>query len=60
MCYTIIIMSAEELYTKIMSDSGLQQALEEATDSGKLADFLAAQGCSASVDEFTACLASHD
>ncbi len=53
-------MSAEELYTKIMSDSGLQQALEEATDGGKLADFLAAQGCSASVDEFTACLASHD
>ena len=53
-------MSAEELYTKIMADAGLQKALEDATDSGKVAEFLAAQGCSASVDEFTACLASHD
>ena len=56
----MFVMSAEELYTKIMSDAGLQSALEEATDSGKVAEFLSAQGCSASVDEFTACLASHN
>ena len=53
-------MNAEELYTKIMSDAGLQKALEEATDGGKVAEFLSAQGCTASVDEFSACLASHN
>lgn len=53
-------MNAEELYTKIMGDSGLQAALEEATDNGTLAEFLSAQGCTSSVDEFTACLASHN
>lgn len=52
-------MSAEEFYTKIMADKGLQQALEDATDSGTLAEFLTANGCSASVDDFTSCLASH-
>ena len=52
-------MNAEEFYTKIMADTGLQQALEEATDSGKVAEFLTANGCSASLDDFTACLASH-
>lgn len=52
-------MSAEELYNKIMADKGLQQALEDATDSGTLGDFLTSNGCTASEDEFTACLASH-
>ena len=60
LCYNIGIMSAEEFYTKIRSDSGLQAALEEATDAGKLAEFLSSNGCTASEDEFTACLASHD
>lgn len=52
-------MSAEELYNKIMADAGLQAALEKATDSGTVAEFLSANGCTASVDEFTACIAAH-
>ncbi len=52
-------MSAEELYNKIMADAGLQAALEKATDSGTVAEFLSANGCTASVDEFTACVAAH-
>ena len=51
-------MSAEELYNKIMADAGLQAALEKATDSGTVADFLSSNGCSASVDEFTAYVAA--
>lgn len=53
-------MSAEEFYQKVAADAGLQKALEEATDNGKLAEFLSANGCTASADEFSACLASHD
>ncbi len=52
-------MSAEELYNKIMADAGLQAALEKATDSGTVADFLTANGCSASPEEFTAYVAEH-
>ncbi len=52
-------MSAEEMYNKIMADAGLQAALEKATDSGTVAEFLSANGCTASVDEFTACIAAH-
>lgn len=53
-------MNAEEFYTKVKADAGLQAALEEATDSGTLADFLSANGCTASADEFSACVAAHD
>ncbi len=42
-----------------MADAGLQAALEKATDSGTVAEFLSANGCTASVDEFTACIAAH-
>ncbi|MCR5725776.1 MAG: hypothetical protein K6G80_11895 [Treponema sp.] len=52
-------MNAEEFYTKIKGDSGLQTALEEAIDNGKLAEFLSANGCTASEEEFSACIASH-
>lgn len=52
-------MNAEEFYKKIMTDKSLQQALEDATDSGTLAAFLSSNGCTASEDEFTACVGSH-
>ncbi len=52
-------MTAEEFYKKIMASPELQQALENATDSGSLGAFLSSNGCSASEDEFCACIASH-
>ncbi len=52
-------MNAEEFYTKVTADAGLQAALEAATDSGKLADFLSSNGCTASEEEFSACVAAH-
>ncbi|MBR0031294.1 MAG: hypothetical protein IJP61_03295 [Treponema sp.] len=53
-------MNAEEFYEKVKADAGLQKALEEATDSGKLAEFLTASGCTASVEDFSACVAAHE
>ena len=52
-------MTAEELYNKILADGALQAEFEAATDSGKVADFLSAKGCSASADEFAAYVAEH-
>ncbi len=52
-------MNAEDFYKKIMASPDLQQALEDATDNGALAAFLSSNGCTASEDEFTACIASH-
>lgn len=52
-------MTAEELYNKILADGALQAEFEAATDSGKVADFLSAKGCSASADEFAVYVADH-
>ncbi|MBR1911911.1 MAG: hypothetical protein IJ828_06105 [Treponema sp.] len=52
-------MTAEELYSQIMGSADLQQELEAATDAGTLDAFLSSKGCSASADEFSACVASH-
>ncbi len=52
-------MTAEELYSQIMGSPALQQELEAATDAGTLDAFLSSKGCSASADEFSACVASH-
>lgn len=52
-------MSAEEFYNKVKADAGLQAALEKATDSGTVADFLSANGCTASADEFASYVAEH-
>ncbi len=52
-------MSVEELYNKVKADAGLQAALEKATDSGTVADFLSANGCTGSAEEFAAYVAEH-
>lgn len=52
-------MTAEELYAQVMGSTELQQELEAATDAGTLEAFLTSKGCSASADEFSACVASH-
>ena len=52
-------MSAEEFYNKVKADASLQAALEKASDSGTVADFLSANGCSASAEEFAAYVADH-
>ncbi len=52
-------MTAEELYTQVMGDAALQAELEAATDNGTLDAFLSAKGCSASSEEFSACVAAH-
>ncbi|MCH5291632.1 MAG: hypothetical protein J1D88_07775 [Treponema sp.] len=52
-------MTAEEFFKKIMGSTDLQQALENATDSGTLDDFLKTNGCSASAAEFTSYISEH-
>ena len=52
-------MTAEELYSQVMGSAELQQELEAATDAGTLDAFLSSKGCSASAEEFSACVASH-
>lgn len=52
-------MSAEELVAQIKSNPDLANEFENATDSGTIADFLKAKGCSASEAEFTAYIADH-
>lgn len=54
-----VIMTAEELYSQVMGSAELQQELEAATDAGTLDAFLSSKGCSASAEEFSACVASH-
>ena len=58
-CGKITAMTAEEFYKKIMASPDLQQALEDATDNGSIADFLTANGCSASPDEFSSYISEH-
>lgn len=52
-------MNAEDFYKQIMASKDLQQALEDATDSGDISGFLKANGCDATPEEFTACIAAH-
>ena len=52
-------MTAEELYNKVKASADLQAALEQATDSGKLGDFLKANGCDASETDFSSYVAEH-
>ena len=52
-------MSMEELVAQIKGNPALAQEFENATDSGTIADFLKAKGCSASEAEFTSYIAEH-
>ncbi len=52
-------MNAEEFYQKVIGAPDLEAALETAVDNGTLADFLKANGCTATADEFSACVAQH-
>ncbi|MBQ2314236.1 MAG: hypothetical protein II187_04970 [Treponema sp.] len=54
-----VSMNAEEFYQKVIAAPDLEAALESAVDSGTLADFLKANGCTATADEFSACVAQH-
>jgi predicted ribosomally synthesized peptide with nif11-like leader len=51
-------MTLEELYTKTISDENLKKAFSEAKKEGKIADFLAANGCEASAEDVEKFLAS--
>ena len=51
-------MKLEELYTKTMSDEALKKAFFEAKKNGKLAEFLAENGCEANIEEAEGFLAS--
>ena len=46
----------QQLYTKILSSDELKKAYAEAAKDGKMAEFLKAQGCEATVEELAAFL----
>lgn len=52
-------MNAEEFYKKVVADPALEKALEEATDGGKLEDFLKSNGCTASAAEVSSYISEH-
>ncbi len=55
---TVKIMKLEELYTKVISDEGLQKAFMTAASEGKITEFLKANGCEEAEEEAKAFLAS--
>ncbi len=52
-------MSMDELFSQIKSNADLSNEFEAATDSGSIAAFLTAHGCTATEAEFTAYIADH-
>lgn len=52
-------MSTEEFYNKIVASPDLESALEEAIDSGKLDDFIKANGFTGTAEELSAYIADH-
>lgn len=52
-------MNAEEFYKKVIADPALEKALEDATDSGTLDDFLKSNGCTASSAEVSSYISEH-
>ncbi len=51
-------MKIEELYQKVINDESLKKAFLEAKEDGKLAEFLAENGCGVALEEAKAFLAS--
>ncbi len=51
-------MKLEELYTKVISDEGLQKAYIAAASEGKVTEFLKANGCEEAEEEAKAFVAS--